>query len=403
MKGAPMTQLSASKIQELENFLVEYVYQDQWKKSWDGKAIPQDLIRSYVANAKQLSQLFTRDRDNISPRYFNKKESRYAYLFYFHISSMVRAYRVIEEMHSHGIWPEGASTFMDLGTGSGGILWALALYAHEHNLPIQQVYAVDHNLHMLKEAKKLWTQMTRKMGMNLPELVTYKQDLLNIQKLETPDFYHKVDIVFCSNVLNEFSKMSEASKLTLFKTIALHVLKKNGMLVIIEPALSASTRALMEFRDLFLENIAAEVPLPCGHESSCPMLKNPKDWCHFEIEWQPPKMRKRIEDSLGYNSGLLKYSYLVFRKKSMSPKVKTDRKKYRALSPALKSGIGYCVLLCSESDVLSLYFDKSNKTLRNIQRGNVIEMGPYEEFVNKRQIYQHSVRLTSETNPVILL
>lgn len=397
-----MSPLSATKIQELENFLIDYVYRDQWKKSWDGKNIPPDLIRSYVANAKKLSQLFTRDRDNISPRYFNKKESRYAYLFYFHISSMMRAYRVIDEMYSHGIWPEGASTFMDLGSGSGGILWALALYAHERKLPIQQVYAVDHNLHMLKEAKKLWTQMTKKMGIQVPELVTYKQDLMNIQKLETPDFYHKVDIVFCSNVLNEFSKMSEASKLTLFKTIALHVLKKNGMLVIIEPALSATTRGLMEFRDLFLENIAAEVPIPCGHESSCPMLRNPKDWCHFEIEWHPPSLRRKIEYALGYNSGILKYSYLVFRKKSMSPKPQLERKKYRALSPALKSGSEYCVLLCSEANVLSLYFDKSDKMLRSVKRGDVIEMGPYEEFFNKRQVYQHSVRITPETKPTIV-
>ena len=396
-----MTELTSSTIQDLENLLIDYVYRDQWKKSWDGSSIPADLTKSYIAHAKGLSNLFTKNRDNINPRYFNKKETRYAYFFYFHISTMMRAYTVIGEMFKRGIWPQKANTFMDLGCGSGGSLWALGMYAKQNNIPINEVYGLDHNLHILKDAKKLWSRFIQKFDIKAPEMTTYKQDLMNIQKLETPHFYHKVDMVFCSNVLNEFSQMSEVSKLTLFKTIALHVLKKDGMLVIIEPALSKTARNLMEMRDLFLENIAAEAPIPCGHESSCPMLKNPKDWCHFEIVWEPPMMRKKIENSMNMNSGVLKYAYLVFKKKSMVAKPQSDRKKFRALSPALKSGNGYCVLLCSEADVLSLYFDKKDKMLKSIQRGNLVELGPVDEFISKGQIYERSIRLTEASNPKI--
>lgn len=398
-----MKLIPSETVQELENFLIDYVYRDQWKQSWDGQTIPADLVKSYIAHAKKLSRLFTKDRDNINSRYFHKKENRYAYFFYFHISSVMRAYQVIHEMFDHGIWPQKADTFMDLGCGSGGSLWSLGLYLKSKNLPIKQVYAIDQDQHVLKDAKKLWSQFVQKFKIDAPELITYKQDLMNVQKFETDEFYHKVDIVFCSNVLNEFSKMSEVSKLTLFKTIALHVLKKDGMLVIIEPALSESTRKLMELRDLFLENIAAEVPIPCGHEAACPMLKNPKDWCHFEFEWEPPRMRKRIESALGFRTGMLKYSYLVFKKKSLEHKVLGERKRYRALSPALKNGNEYCVLLCSPSDILSLYFDKSEKNLMKIKRGNLIEMGPFDEFLNKQQMYQRSIRLNTSTNPVIVL
>lgn len=395
--------LPPATVQQLENFLIEHVYEDQWKHPWDGQTIPADLVKSYIAHAKKLSQLFTSDREHLNSRYFNKRENRYAYIFYFHISSLMRTYNVINEMFRHGIWPEKADTFMDLGCGSGGSMWALGMYAHLNNLPIKHVYGMDQDQHVLKDAKKLWSRLISKMNIDAPELVTYKHDLLNIQKLETDEFYHKVDIVFCSNVLNEFTKMSEASKLTLFKTIALHVLKKNGMLVIIEPALSKATRQLMELRDLFLENIAADVPIPCGHQMACPMLKDPKEWCHFEFEWQPPSMRKKIEDSLGFHSGILKYSYLVFRKRSLEAQPSTDRKKYRVLSPALKNGGEYCVLLCSDSDLLSLYFEKSNKMLMGIKRGNLLEVGPMEEFPNKTQIYQRAVRLSPKSNPLILL
>jgi ribosomal protein RSM22 (predicted rRNA methylase) len=390
-------------IQELENLLIEHVYEDQWKHPWDGQNIPQDLVKSYIAHAKKLSSLFTKDRQHLNSRYFNKKENRYAYIFYFHISSFMRTYHVINEMFRHGIWPENADTFMDLGSGSGGSLWALGMYRHQRNLPIQQVYAIDQDQHVLKDAKKLWSRLIKHFNIEAPELSTYKQDLLNIQKLETDDFYHKVDIVFCSNVLNEFSKMSEASKLTLFKTIALHVLKKNGLLVIIEPALSETARKLMELRDLFLENIAADVPIPCGHTMSCPLLKDPKEWCHFELTWEPPKLRKKIEDSLGFHSGVLKYSYLVFKKKSLEAPAFNARKRYRVLSPALKNGNEYCVLLCSESDVLSLYFSKDQKELKNIRRGNLLEVGAMDEFSNKSQRYQRSVRLNSNSNPKIVL
>jgi len=395
--------LPSSIIQELENLLVEHVYEDQWKQKWDGQTIPQDLVKSYIAHAKKLSAMFTKDRQHLNSRYFNKRENRYAYIFYFHISSFMRTYHVINEMNRHGIWPEKADTFMDLGSGSGGSLWALGMYRHQRNLPIKQVYAIDHDQHVLKDAKKLWSRLVHHFNIKAPEVITYKQDLLNIQKLETDEFYHKVDIVFCSNVLNEFSKMSEASKLTLFKTIALHMLKKNGKLVIIEPALSDTARKLMELRDLFLENIAADVPIPCGHTMACPMLKNPKEWCHFELQWEPPNLRKKIEDALGFHSGTLKYSYLVFKKKSLEPLPITDRRKYRVLSPALKNGNEYCVLLCSESDVMSLYFDKDNKVLRNIARGNLLELGPVDEVGGKNQRYQRSVRLNDQSNPKILL
>ena len=395
--------LPNSMIQELENLLIEYVYEDQWKHKWDGQTIPQDLVKSYIAHAKKLSALFTKDRQHINSKYFHKKENRYAYIFYFHISSFMRTYHVIHEMFRHGIWPEQADTFMDLGSGSGGSLWALGLYRHQRNLPIKHVYALDQDQHVLKDAKKLWSRLVKHFNIDAPEMVTYKQDLLNIQKLETDEFYHKVDIVFCSNVLNEFSKMSEASKLMLFKTIALHMLKKNGMLVIIEPALSETARKLMELRDLFLENIAADVPIPCGHIMSCPMLKNPKDWCHFELNWEPPRLRKKIEDSLGFHSGTLKYSYLVFKKKSLEAQPVTERKKYRALSPALKSGSEYCVLLCSDADVISVYFDKDNKILRNVVRGNLIEMGPVDTFENKAQRFQRSVRLNVNSKPIVVL
>jgi ribosomal protein RSM22 (predicted rRNA methylase) len=398
-----MELLPHSMIQELENLLIEYVYEDQWKQKWDGKNIPQDLVKSYIAHAKKLSALFTKDRQHLNSKYFHKKENRYAYIFYFHISSFMRTYHVINEMFRHGIWPENADTFMDLGSGSGGSLWALGLYRHQRNLPIKHVYALDQDQHVLKDAKKLWSRLVKHYNIEAPDMVTYKQDLLNIQKLETDEFYHKVDIVFCSNVLNEFSKMSEASKLMLFKTIALHMLKKNGMLVIIEPALSETARKLMELRDLFLENIAADVPIPCGHIMTCPMLKNPKDWCHFELNWEPPNLRKKIEDSLGFHSGTLKYSYLVFKKKSLEAQPVFERKKYRALSPALKSGGEYCVLLCSDADVLAVYFEKDNKILRGVNRGNLIEIGPMDVFENKAQRYQKSVRLNPNSNPVVVL
>lgn len=81
--------------------------------------------------------------------------------------------------------------------------------------------------------------------------------------------------------------------------------------------------------------------------------------------------------------------------------MQTVRKKYRVLSPPLKNGKEYCVLLCSESDVLSLYFDKKDKTLSCAKRGDLLEMGPFEEFNNKTQMYQRSIRLTPESNPVL--
>ena len=114
-------------------------------------------------------------------------------------------------------------------------------------------------------------------------------------------------------------------------------------------------------------------------------------------------MRKRIEDSLGIHSGVLKYSYLVFRKRSLEALPQVDRKKYRVLSPPLKNGNEYCVLLCSDSDLLSLYFEKGNKILKGLRRGNLLEVGPMNDFPGKTQMHQRSVRLSENSDPKIIL
>ncbi|MEZ4846256.1 MAG: hypothetical protein R2877_04715 [Bdellovibrionota bacterium] len=94
---------------------------------------------------------------------------------------------------------------------------------------------------------------------------------------------------------------------------------------------------------------------------------------------------------------------MVFKKKSLEAQPVWERKRYRALSPALKNGNEYCVLLCSDADVISVYFDKDNKILRNVVRGNLIEMGPVDTFENKAQRFQRSVRLNANSKPIVVL
>ncbi|MCB0326314.1 MAG: hypothetical protein KDD52_01725 [Bdellovibrionales bacterium] len=368
--------MNTKSIQELEDLIISYVYEMSWGQKWDGKPIPADVFKSYLSQVEKLSNLFTVDREQMGIRYFRKKENRIAYLLYFHLSNMVRASAIIEEMKKRKAWPKKIERVMDLGTGSGASLWALAQGISSPKQLPSLMYALDEDRSILNDGKKLWHQYCKMREITSPNLVSQKVDVLSLKGLEALEIQEKLDLIFCSNLVNEFSLISDSGKISLFKYLVDQLLSDDGALMIMEPASLDISRDLLHLREMLLDCLDIHISLPCSGTQSCPMISDAKDWCHFEIPWDIPRVKKRLEKELNRNSEVLKYSYIVIQKGQKKSK---RRSKYRSLSPMLKNRDGgYFVLLCSDYDKLSLRSKKGDKEskqkLKNIQRGDVISL-----------------------------
>ena len=87
-------------------------------------------------------------------------------------------------------------------------------------------------------------------------------------------------------------------------------LKPRGTLLVLEPALRDTSRALLQVRDVLVK-AGYPVRAPCLFRGDCPALVRETDWCHAEREWQMPQVVEELARSAGLHKESLKMSYLA--------------------------------------------------------------------------------------------
>jgi len=119
------------------------------------------------------------------------------------------------------------------------------------------------------------------------------------------------DVIMMGHLLNELWKGPEqAVRRAALLEEARGALAPGGSLVVIEPALRDTSRALLEVRDLLVAGGAA-VRAPCLFRGACPALTRPSDWCHAERTYQAPALVAQIAKAAGLRKDAVKMSYLV--------------------------------------------------------------------------------------------
>jgi len=114
-------------------------------------------------------------------------------------------------------------------------------------------------------------------------------------------------------------------------------LAPDGSLVVIEPALRATARALQAVRDVLAAR--AEPPhvfAPCLRAGPCPMLATERDWCHDDVPFALPPELETVAHDAGLRHEDLTSSHL------------TLRRDYRRLGDALASLPGTPLRIVSE-------------------------------------------------------
>ncbi len=268
-----------------------------------------------VQAVEELSRIFTKERAGLSRPYLEDPVLAAAYLQYFLPVNLSKIQVLLDEMPT----PEtdGRFSVLDLGSGPGTGALAVLDWWHQRKIAGQlSVVAVDSAPAALRQAEQLWNSYCRATRGTDATLTICESDLDRKTWREQVQQGAPFDLVIVANCLNEIhadAKDPIAARAGLV-TELLSLLAPHGTIMIVEPALRGTSRALHQVRDRLLKEKRCTVYSPCLHENSCPALVNPHDWCHEERAWEPPASIQQIDDEVGFIKDALKYSYLLLRK-----------------------------------------------------------------------------------------
>lgn len=275
-----------------------------------------DLLPRRVAD---LSHLFTKGRASLGTPYLNQPALTAAYLAYFLPVNFAKVQLLLDELPQD--WAQTAPSVLDVGAGVGTASLAVGDWLRRQTAPTSaslHVTALDHSQSALQEAVRLWMLYCRRTGADRFSLVTSVRGIEGLAATKGSETLDGApyDLILVANCLNElclaFSEPEEARALLLERLLGM--LKPAGALVVLEPALRSTARALHRTRDLLLERRACTVYSPCLHERACPALVKEDDWCHEERAWDPPAWIEELDRELGFVKDALKFSYVILRK-----------------------------------------------------------------------------------------
>jgi len=263
----------------------------------------------------ELSRRFTKERSSLRHTYMDDRLLAAAYFRYFLPVNLAKIQVLLDEMPP----PEVGRPFsvLDLGSGPGTGALAVLDWRHQQKLPnTLSVTAVDVSTTALQRARQSWDRYCRAVGVGEASVQTQEGDLERRAWSEQIRRQGSFDLIILANCLNEIH--ADASDpivaRTTFVAESLALLKPQGTMMIVEPALRETARGLHQVRDRLLQEKRCTVYSPCLHEKNCPALVKQDDWCHEERMWEPPAVIQQIDEEVGFIKDALKFSYLLLRK-----------------------------------------------------------------------------------------
>ncbi len=263
----------------------------------------------------ELSRLFTIGRSALSRSYLESPALAAAYLNYFLPVNLSKIQVLLDEMPV--VRADEPFTVLDLGSGPGtGALAVLDWWHVRWSVSRLSVMAVDRSMTALQQAESLWSQYCRTADLTGTSLQACKADVERTGWAKQVEPRAPFNLIILANCLNEIDvdaadPIAMRSRLV---TELLALLGPQGTMMIVEPALRETSRALHQVRDRLLQEKRCTIYSPCLHENSCPALVNPYDWCHEERVWEPPGSIQEIDGEVGFIKDALKFSYLLLQK-----------------------------------------------------------------------------------------
>ncbi|HXF91476.1 MAG TPA: small ribosomal subunit Rsm22 family protein [Nitrospiraceae bacterium] len=344
----------------------------------------QEIARGVAA----LFFLFTRQRDGLAGPYLERDDLRRAYVAYYLPVNLAKVQSLLKELPAWPTDPASAGRpfrVLDIGSGPGtAVLAVLDWMAAAPNLsarPLECV-AIDRSPMALGDCACLWETYRSLARAPGGQLRTVCEDVERTSLWRRWDrrSSESFDVIVLANALGELfisARDPLAPRVALVSSL-LDLLDPAGTLMIIEPALRDTSRALHRLRDRLLEDKVCTVYSPCLHEQTCPALVKVEDWCHEERQWVPPPIVSVIDRDVGLIKDALKFSYLLLRKdgRTIVPR-RTDV--YRVVSELRKMKGEKRVWLCNETGrpevgLLDRMRSETNAPFEALHRGAIVKI-----------------------------
>ncbi len=159
---------------------------------------------------------------------------------------------------------------------------------------------------------------------------------------------------------------------------ALGALAPGGSLVVIEPALRDTSRALLRVRDLLFAK-GVSLRAPCLFRGACPALVKESDWCHAERPIDPPPLVAQIGKAAGLRKEAVKMSYLVLAPPGEPWAAPPPGRVLRVVSEPLAGKGRRRYMACGPEGRLGLVLQEkhvtdANRAFAHLLRGDVVEI-----------------------------
>ncbi|MDH4084092.1 MAG: small ribosomal subunit Rsm22 family protein [Nitrospira sp.] len=277
-----------------------------------GEGLSHEKIVQAIA---ELSRRFNRERSSLNQTYLDNRLLSTAYLQYFLPVNLAKIQVLLTELPA----PEVVEEFsvLDIGSGPGTGALAVLDWWYQRRVPCAvSVTAIDRSTGALRQARQLWNGYCQAAGLGEIDLQTVEGDLERRAWVAPVSKRAPFDLMILANALNEVhvEASDQIIARTAFVEEALSLLDAHGTMMIVEPALRETSRALHQVRDRLLQEKHCTIYSPCLHENNCPALVKPDDWCHEERAWEPPALIQEIDSEVGFIKDALKFSYLLLRK-----------------------------------------------------------------------------------------
>ena len=296
-----------------------------------------------------------------------------ARLLFFTPTDLCKVAYPVAELQKCGHLGKGALRVLDIGAGCGaqtlGLMRQLARAATPSTLAVTAVDTDDRALDLFAGIVRRYSQ--RSGPTSRIRLTPRRADLRNLAEIPEGPY----DLILAGTV---FAELPGKQHLTLGQAL-LDRLDPAGALLIIEPALRMTSRALHELRDALLQRKLAQVFAPCTRrQGGCPALLRADDWCHEARPWQPPQQLIPLVGATGLRKHLLKWSYLTLTKRPENvagPRTNCAR----VVSDQLRSKGKREVFVCCENGrfrLSRLDRDRSerNQAIKQIYRGQLVQL-----------------------------
>jgi SAM-dependent methyltransferase len=323
-----------------------------------------DELSEVAAGVERLSRGLTRERELAGARYLDDDRLLGAYLLFYWPVSYLQARGTISEL------PERPRSVLDLGSGPGAVAFA-ALDAGA-----AEVLACDRSTRALATARALSAEAGEPLS-------TREWNPSRGRPLAEAAGGRSFDLVTLGHVLNELFRGEGApQRRAALLEEGLALVRPGGSLLVLEPALRETSRALLLVRDLLVARGFA-VRAPCLFRGPCPALVKETDWCHAERPADPPPLVAEIGKRAGLRRESVKMSYLVLAPRGEGWAEPPPGRVFRIVSEPLPSKGRRRFMGCGPEGRMGLalqdkHLGEGNRRFGRLLRGDVVEVTEVE-------------------------